>query len=296
MNFYILDERKVWFEAALRAAANHGHIGRRIFRGTEVNADGGIGFIRPHVHPKVLPTNHQDFAEMRKKLVMIQDVGQVAHYENKSAQFFTWGDWMPHTWRFITLDAALEFLRDAAYPLVSKADVGASSVNVRILKTRAEAERHARLLFGPGVSVEHSSEVPRSTQKGYALFQRFIPHEVTWRVNAIGNGRAVFKRFCYPNRAVAQTGNVEPVMERDAMIDALIYFCDRFFEHARTKWCAVDVLQDIDGSWKLLETSLAWPWPSPGRCNEAPIFNTSRKWIEMFEAMFDQYEEGAWQG
>ena len=292
MTFYILDERNAWHSAALAAAKRAGHGGRRIFRGDEAG-EGGIGFIRCHAKPDALKRNHSDFKVMASRLKMIQDEAQVMLYEDKSGQFAKWGDWMPDTWRFTDKDAALAFVEAAEYPLVSKADVGASSKNVRILADADEARQHVAAIFGPGIIVNHCSGGEKSRQRGYVLLQRFIPHNVTWRVNAIGNGRAVFKRFCYRDKPVAQTGNVAPVMEMSAEVESLIEFSDRFFAHAGTKWCALDVLRDGD-QWKILETSLAWPWPSPGKCNEAPIFRTSRQWWAMFDAMFDELAGGAW--
>lgn len=292
--FYCLDERNVWHVAAVHAACRRGYKARRIYRGSEVNGGGGVGFIRPHVAPRTLQENHRDYAQMAACLTMIQDQEQVRLYEDKSGQFMRWHHWMPPTWRFTDLAPALDFLRDQApYPLVSKADVGASSVNVRILADRQAAKHHVLQLFGAGVTVQHSCEVPKSLQRGYALLQQFIPHTVTWRVNAIGDARAVFRRFCYRHKPVAQTGNVEPVMQLTDEVQSLLDFSNQFFEEAGTKWCAVDVLKD-GAQWRLLETSLAWPWPSPGRCNEAPIFGTRRRWLDMFEAMFDQVEAGAW--
>jgi hypothetical protein len=76
-------------------------------------------------------------------------------------------------------------------------------------------------------------------------------------------------------------------------VESLLEFCNGFFAEAGTKWCAIDVLEG-HGLWRMLETSLAWPWPSPGKCNQAPIFGTKRTWIDLFEVMFDQYEAGAW--
>jgi hypothetical protein len=164
---------------------------------------------------------------------------------------------------------------------------------VRILSGRPEAEAHLRQVFGEGVPVNHGAErAPKTLQKGYALLQRFIPHKITWRVNAIGNARAVFMRYCYPDRPVAQTGNVEPLMKL-AGHEPLLQYANEVFAAIGSKWCALDILQDTDGSWKMLETSLAWPWPSPGRCNEAPIFGSSRRWLQIWEAMFEQVEAGA---
>lgn len=292
MNFYVLDERDVWYEAAIRAAVNHGHDGLRIKRGYEVEGP-GLGFIRPHADPKTLEENKDDYVAMARHLKMIQDWAQVEIYEDKSAQFWRWGHWMPDTWRFESKNEALAFLKDASYPLVSKADEGASSINVRILRDMTAANSHVREVFERGVVVNHCAGAARSRQKDYVLLQRFIPHKVTWRVNAIGRTRAIFKRYCYPDRPVAQTGNVEPVMEITPEIESLLEFSNQFFSEVGTKWCAIDVLRDAN-QWKLLETSLAWPWPSPGKCMEAPLFGSHRTWKDMFEVMMDEVESGAW--
>lgn len=292
MKFFVLDERHVWHAAAIAAAARHGHEGRRIQSGAQVSAP-GIGFIRPHADPRILRRNQDDYLMMSEHLAMIQDADQVRLYEDKSGQFRKWAAWMPETWRFADEEEALAFLGEAPYPLVSKADVGASSVNVRILADRTSAEAHVRQLFGRGIPVNHCAGGARSMQRGYALLQRFIAHSATWRVNAIGRRRSIFRRFCYPDRPVAQTGNVEPVMQLDAESESLLEFAEQFFAAAATRWCAIDVLRDGD-HWRLLETSLAWPWPSPGKCNEAPIFGSGRRWIEMFDVMFEELEAGAW--
>lgn len=292
-NFYILDTREAWHRAACASAQAHGYTARRVFNGSEVGQD-GVGFIRPHADWRVLPKNRDDDALMRQRLTMIQDRAQVEVYEDKSEQLRRWGDWMPSTWRFTDQAAALAFLESADYPLVSKADVGASSVNVRILADKNQAMRHVKALFGEGVKVHHGAACPLTKQKGYAILQRFIPHNITYRVNAIGDARAVFFRYCYQDRPVAQTGNVEPAFEMTPELESLLDYADRVFASIGSKWCALDILKD-GSEWKLLETSLAWPWPSPGRCNEGAIFRSGgKRWIEMFDVMFDQLECGAW--
>lgn len=289
MNLCALDSYQSWADAAIAAARARGWRARQIQRGSEVDAD-GYGFIRLSMLPNVLRTNREDYAAMAQRLTMIQDPTQVRLYEDKSAQFAEWPEWMPDTWRFTDRDAALEFVARADYPLVSKADVGASSVNVRILRSAGEAAKHVTQAFGAGIGLQRSE-----VQRGYVLLQRFIPHKDTYRVNAIGDCRAIFFRHCYPDKPVAQTGNVDPAMVMTDELESLLEYADRFFAHAGTKWCAIDVLKDGD-QWRLLETSEGWPWPSPGMCNEAPIFRSKgRRWIEMFEVMLDEIERGAWQ-
>ena len=75
---------------------------------------------------------------------------------------------------------------------------------------------------------------------------------------------------------------MEPAFELTPELESLLEYSDRFFAVAGTKWCALDILKDGD-EWKLLETSLAWPWPSPGRCNDGTIFRSGgKKWIQIF--------------
>jgi glutathione synthase/RimK-type ligase-like ATP-grasp enzyme len=234
--------------------------------------------------------------------MVIQDAGQVEVYENKTEQFRRWGKWMPDTWVFNNAEAAMEVAFELPYPIVSKANEGASSVNVRIIPTKHDLERHILDVFSGRVMVNSCSGVNsrmRFAQNGYIFLQRFIPHQITWRVNAIGEARAIFKRYCYKNRPVAQTGNVDPVLEIDPFVERLLTFSDEVFKDLGTKWCAIDILHDeATDKLFLLETSLAWPWPSPGACMSAPLFKPDGtwqwSWNKMWHCMFEQVEEGVW--
>lgn len=298
-NFLCLDERDVWHQAACDAARRAGYGAMRVFSGNYFGTAGpyDVGFIRPHADWRRLPKNREDYSRMvASGLTMIQDQAQVDVYEDKSEQFRRWKTWMPDTWRFTDEQEAIAFVESADFPIVSKADVGASSVNVRILNSKDEALIHVKQLFGGGISVHHGANCPNTRQKGYALLQRFIPHTTTYRVNAIGDARAIFFRYCYPDRPVAQTGNVEPAFELTDETESLLEFSDVIFADIGSKWCALDILRDKTG-WKLIETSLAWPYPSPGACNSGTIFRSkNRKWIELFDCMFDEVERGAWSG
>jgi glutathione synthase/RimK-type ligase-like ATP-grasp enzyme len=301
--YTILDERGNWFAPSMEAARRRGYEVERIKRGREAKLR-GLGFIRPHAIPTILQQNHLDYLEMAEHLTMVQDFAQVENYDDKSAQFWRCGKWMPKTWRFDNRDAAMYFLETRAPDiLVSKADVGASSKNVRILRNRGDQKAHVRDLFSKGIIVDHcagghGSRGATSRQRGYVLFQDYIPHDCTWRVNIVGRGRAMFKRY---NGAAgtAETGNVEPVVDYDsALVQAILAFADTIFVSIATKWCALDILHDQrDGSLYLLETSLGWPWPSPGTCDDAPFVGPLEhpyRWRDMWELMLDEYEAGVW--
>lgn len=289
-NLFILDARSVWHEPLAQAARSRGWDARRVFSAAEVDGP-GYGFIRPHAEPVALKQHRLDGAEMAQRLVLVQDQPQIQLYEDKTGQWRRWGRWMPDTWLYTDLDDALHFLAHAEYPLVSKANEGASSVNVRILKDRRQAEAHAEAVFGAGIKVLHCADNASSMQQGYLLLQRFIPHDITYRVNVIGRQRAIFERFNYPDRPVAQTGNVRPVMQLTALHESLLEYANAFSKEAGTRWVALDILHSPDG-WRLLETSLAWPWPSPGECMSAPFFPGPRRWAGMFDLLMDELEAG----
>lgn len=292
----MIDEREIWYRPALASARARGYEARRIHYGEEVWEEGeGVGFIRPHADPATLVRNHGDYAMMRAAgLTMIQDPMQMALYEDKWGQAELWGDLMPETHLLKDKAAALALVDAVQYPIVSKAKEGASSVNVRIIPDAPSLVDHIEQVWGAGVSVNPCGGSTRVKQRGYMILQRFIAHDVTWRVNIVGNAFAIFRRFNYPDRPVAQTGNVAPVMKVDAEMESLLAFSKQFFELAETNWCAIDVLKDADGDWKLLETSLAWPWPSPGDCDDAPFFGTPHQWRGMWDCMFDAVEAGVW--
>lgn len=292
--FVVLDEREIWHRPMIQAAKEFGYAGRRIRRGEEM-PQGSLGFIRPHADPAVLRINQMDYLTMCARGEVLQDAGQMTCYENKTLQFERWGHWMPPTWAFTSLETALAAIGELPFPIVSKANEGASSYNVRIIETPDALRAHIEDVFAGRVMVNPCSSGGRSfKQSGYVLLQEFIPHEVTWRVNAIGNARGIFKRRNYPDRPVAQTGNTDPVKTLDSLMEALLDYADRVFADIKSKWCALDILHVGGTEFKLLETSLAWPWPSPGDCNAATLFRSPYIWIDMWRCMFQQYAEGAW--
>lgn len=297
----ILDERRTWAQPLYNAATARGYATKIVSSAKYATRNNGLVFFRPHAHPQVLKKNQEiDWPIFRDHFTPIQDDGQVMTYDNKSEQFRRWGRFMPATFRYTDMEQAMEFLRTWNAPLVFKADVGASSVNVKIVDDLIGQMKHVETLFKHGISQNHccggsGGKSVLTTQRGYVLMQEKIDHEVTWRVNAIGRLLAAFKRKNFPDRMVAQTGNVEPVMEMTDQIESLFAFADEVFIEIGSKWCALDILWDaIEQRWRLLETSLAWPWPSPGDCMEAPFFGSERKWGHMWDAMLDQYETGVW--
>jgi len=297
-NLYIFDDKKyprvcevTWHDALLLEAEARGFNVKRVHHARHITEPGYFFARLPMRQPELTAQRDKVRGIMSLREVRsIQDEQQITVYENKLAQTALFSKWMPTTHALMTTDDALGALDMMTFPFISKSAVGASSQNVRLIETREQAFEEVRLAF-------KTRGIPTSRgfkpQRGYLIWQRFIPHEVTYRVNIIGRQFAIFKRFCYGNRPMAQTGNVEPVMELTPQYVSLIQFAEHIAKVIGTKWCAFDILESPDG-WKLLETSIGWPWPSPGDCNKGAFFFSTHKWAGMFKVLLDEIEEGVW--
>lgn len=294
--FYILDERNVWHQHIAEAARRFGMQPQRIQCGEPLPA-GGVGFIRPHAAPDTLRGNQYYYLDTCEWFNWVQDADQVAWYEDKVEQVRHIAGFMPRTLVVpreshnpeLEKQLAEDLTECLCCPTVSKSREGASSKNVRILHDAAALEREIDQAFGPGIPISHCDGGPGRAatpglQKGYLLLQEFIPHDRTYRVNVIGPGRAVFERYNYKDKPVAQTGNTRAwhTIERPELLE----FADTVAEYLGTRWCALDILERPEGGFVLLETSLAWPW-NPRDYSDAPIFRTNFKWGQLWDCMFE---------
>lgn len=299
----ILDQRNNWHRPLTNTARARGWDVKRIERGFESRI-GSIGFFRPSPHPKLLVQAPYEYATMESRCKrVIQDAKQVQLYDSKLKQADALHEWLPATLVVSDFETAERVVRDwPEWPIVSKASCGASSKNVRILSHRVAAMEHLQQIFyGEGILVDHCSgghgaKGSKSRQTGYAILQQFVPSDCTWRVNIVGRYAAVFQRFNYPDKPVAQTGNTKAITRREDMPQALLGFAREIAERIGTKWCAFDIVSD-DRKLFLLETSLAWPWPGVGE--QAAFFGPEDgryTWPQMWDLMLDEVEAGVWAG
>lgn len=289
LDLQIFDSRHVWHEHAIKAAIRRGWNAKRITG--EPDQLSRFGFIRPH--PGHLAEHAAIDASMREVCgTMVQDRNQVLLYENKTSQLKFFGHHMPATLSSGNLDEAMEFATQQGYPIVSKANEGASSVNVRIISNEAQLTKHLRQVFSPaGIPVHRCADGMMTVQQGYVFLQRFIPHDRTYRVNIIGNRAAIFERYNYADKPVAQTGNTTGISDYTELHESLLKYAFGVAQSIGTKWVALDILRDHErGQWYLLETSLAWPW-NPNDYSDVP-FTGGGTWGAMWDVLYDQLESG----
>ena len=90
----------------------------------------------------------------------------------------------PETRVFFDRAEALDFCRDASYPLVCKTDRGAASVGIFVLVDAAAATRLVERAFSDGLLARETAA--RERERGSILLQEHVPHDYEWRVVRVG--------------------------------------------------------------------------------------------------------------
>lgn len=294
----VYDTGHEWVPELMKAAVARGFPARQIRHESLIKP--GTMFFMPNQFPA--QALERDLATaldlyLVPNLCWITDTTQLAAYEEKRFQTALWASWMPETCLAYTIQDALDWLDDAEFPIISKSAFGSASLNVRFLANHVAALEELDTVFGPGLLARRGPG-PGVRQKGYVIWQKFIPHDFTWRVTIIGDKFQVYKRFNYDDRpmacpsAVKQTEPV-PMCEK---VESLLEWAKQFFKAAGTKWCAIDVLEEPTGTlsrWRLLETSLAWARGNDPAGN-APFYGTKRSLNTQFDLLIDELERAPW--
>lgn len=172
------------------------------------------------------------------------DIATCWHYDDKVKQYYLLrenGFPVTDTFIFWEKDIAMEWIRSYNnFPLVFKLANGAGSMNVKLIKTRKEAKRLIKRMFGKGIDQDNNSLsqvfstlnydivkifryyainfrnnvlIPERRQywqrhKNYVYFQQFLP-ENKWdtRVTTAGSRAHAFRRFIRPNDFRASGSN-----------------------------------------------------------------------------------------
>ena len=149
-------------------------------------------------------------------------------YENKRfLSFWLKANDIPHPFTsvFYNKKAAIQYSIETKYPFVAKTNIGASGSGVTILKDPKEAREYLALAFsnkgtprrtGPNLSrggylkrgfhyIRHPNNIIKKwniyrtrrmdPQRGFVIFQEYIPHEYEWRVVRIGDSFFAHKKL-----------------------------------------------------------------------------------------------------
>ncbi len=169
---------------------------------------------------RLLPVIERDLG-----LCVYPDQKTCWHYDDKIAQRYlleALGLPIPNTWVWFKREAAIEWAETADYPLVVKLSTGAASSNVQLIAGPREARRWIDMMFSRWSTSLASDAAPlagkerllgaahilatghlpdhfrgdREPQRGYILFQEFVPgNDFDTRITVIGNRAFGYRRL-----------------------------------------------------------------------------------------------------
>lgn len=262
MKLWCFQDQQDWGRGLAMAAAERGH-DAHLFDDPE-KPDEGIVFMHMHHHPAVRLKHKRIMAllAMNPKLTLIPSYRASNLYDDKLEQAREFASYMPLTKVFWGPDVARQYLKRGAFkfPFISKATIGASSHNVRLIETQEQAEEEIRLAFN------HTHGIPLhygQYQRGYLLWQRFIPNNSgDIRIITIGRNRLILERFNRKNKPFASgSGKLKPITAKnfDARHASALEEADHFFAVEDQLWCGIDMVFDQENKrWLILETTVGW--------------------------------------
>lgn len=90
----------------------------------------------------------------------------------------------PRTWVFFQKDDAKKFCAMCDYPLICKTNAGAASSGVFVVPQRRSANQLIEKAFSSGLLRRMADA--RERERGFILFQEYVPHDIEWRVVRVG--------------------------------------------------------------------------------------------------------------
>lgn len=278
------DDRKQWGRMFARACAGlPGTKARMFIRADRPPADARCFVRLDQSGPQRDVSRQMVFDLAERGAITLPTVQEATWYDDKVAQLPALAPWMPPT-RVITDEA--EAIRAAAVlgtgrtiaggirlPFVSKAAEGASSANVRVIRTEAEAREEIARAFGAGIAITHGRR-----QVGYVYWQRLVPDQTCdYRVCIVGPYWYGLVRGVRPGTIKASGSGILNIMwgenRRETQAAAL---CIEIADALNTRWMAFDCVFEKDGAPKVLEMSSAWTMKAYEAC---PMFDRSMRTV-----------------
>lgn len=203
------------------------------------------------------------FALHTRGCVTLPTYREAVWYDDKVAQLEALRPWLPDTSVARSKAEALALLDDiesyrlGGFPFVSKAAEGAASSNVRLIRSRAEAELEVSRVFeGNGLELSYGRR-----QRGYVYWQRLVPdQDRDYRVCIVGDYLYGLVRRTRKDSFTA-SGSGEHyalTLKGKARETEAAKLCVEIARAIGTRWAAFDVVFETDGRPVVLELSSAW--------------------------------------
>jgi len=197
--------------------------------------------------------------------------GEISIHENKKYL----SSWLkanhlplPKTYVFYNKGEALEYIRSVEMPIVAKMNIGASGKGVRILQESANAEKYVDQAFGKGIRQawgpnikmgDYQNRVTRlvkdpsiiisrlkayrrnyeAMQKGFVIFQEYVPHDYEWRVVKIGDSYFGHQKVKQGFKASGTKG-IDYIPPSDGLLNFIKELCEKH----QFNCMAIDLFED----------------------------------------------------
>ena len=200
---------------------------------------------------------------------------EILIYENKRLlSFWLKANGIPHpaTSVFYDADEVVRFVKATGYPFVAKTNIGASGSGVTIIEDERDAMQYVKSTFrgrgapqrtGPNLErggwlsrgsryLLHPSELKRkmsiyrakaaNLQKGFVIFQEYIPHDFEWRAVRVGDSFFAHKKI---KQGARSSGSLLKSYENPPLklLDFIRDITDRFGFYSQ----AIDVFESDRG-------------------------------------------------
>ena len=175
----------------------------------------------------------------------------------------------PETKIFYYKTEALQYLKNARFPLVGKTSHGAAGTGVVILRTYDKAKSYVNKAFSTGIKrtvgpnrvtgsiekwikkaknvhyllrkLKEYRDIYQDPQRGFVIFQQHIPHDFEWRVVNIGGSYFAHKKIKVGDKASGSKG-IDYVSPPHALLD----FAKSLCEIEQFDSMAVDIFEDTE--------------------------------------------------
>lgn len=207
-------------------------------------------------------------------------LNEVLIYENKRyLSFWLAANGIPHpeTHVFYSKNEAVDFIATTRFPFVAKLNIGASGNGVTIIRTVEQAKKYIKKIFAEGISPRTGPRLDRgrllqrafhlvfrknalknklalyksiaaNPQRGFCLFQEFIPHNFEWRVVRIGDSFFAHKKIVKGEKS---SGSLLKRYESPPL--SLLYFIREITEKHHFQSQAIDVFEIIKDTYLVNE-------------------------------------------
>lgn len=267
MRFWVADDIRGCGRQVADAAIKRGHEQSKLLKSLDYN----VAYVRTiNYGPSKLMTLNALEALENVGIPFIPGRGSSYLYDNKLNQIPALKEWLPETWVFKDMGEAYSFAaNDAKLPIISKSSFGSASSCVRLLSDANELRREAHEALAP---LNKGIRTPKGYQKGYVIWQRFIPRN-PGDVRICVTGDRTYGLYRKNRRELpfaSGSGILSPIVETAGLDESLAFqTASEISNKLEFPWACYDFVFE-ESKCYCLEISFSW---TERAYNDCPVFH-----------------------